>query len=176
MVGRWRKGPTGKILKRYGSIVLADTCCCGIECCGRSLPSTLYAEVTIDSDCACAPGYPTFTVPLVYGSKPAELSEQCYEWFGSVEMCTTGGNLQSLWIGLCCRGEQLADDLTLSLGGCSSGAIGVTPDFDPAATCDPLFLSFTDDDGTGGFDIFTCCDPDGTGLGKILSVIITETP
>lgn len=178
MAGRkWKKGPTGKILKNpAGQIATGDGCCCGVVCCGRSLPATLYAEITVDSDCACWAGYPTQTIPIVYGTVPSGVNE-CFEWFGSVDMCVTGGNLQSLWVGLCCRGENNATDLTLTLGGCSAAtAGGIPPDFDPTPTCDPLFLSFTNDAGTGGFDLGACCDPNGTGLGRILSVIIRETP
>ena len=48
MVGRWRKGPTGKILKRFGNIVLADTCCC-YACCPTA-PEQLRATLTIYED------------------------------------------------------------------------------------------------------------------------------
>ena len=175
---KWRKaygvGNAMKILKHPAGQIATETECCCVECCGRVLPATLYAEITVDSDCNCQPWYPTLILPIVYGALPeSEWGVNCFEWYGEFDLCVVGGNMQTLGVGLCCRGENEAIDLTLYLRGCGS-AIGITPDVD--ATCDPLYLSFPDDDGTGGYNISGCCDPDVTGKGAVLSVKIRETP
>lgn len=46
MVTRWKVGPTGKILKRFNSIVISDACCCGYSCCPTA-PEQLRATLTI---------------------------------------------------------------------------------------------------------------------------------
>lgn len=153
---------------------VVDGCCCGeIECCGRRLPRILFADITIDSDCSCASWYPTVTIQLEYQDEPVDVN-RCFEWFGTIDLCTVGGVMQTLWIGVCCKGETSAVDVYLETGGCAAAG-DVDPAESPAPQCDPTFENHYEGATDPAFHLGGCCDDISPGAnGRIVSVVVYE--
>lgn len=178
MVGRWRKGPNGKILKRFGSIVLADTCCCGMYCfncpygtaeegwpASDPVVDTLYARLTAVDGCECLDG---LCIPLAWygvnghvgggwsgtGAVPCtNLPESDRYITLGITCCQVDENgdpSNTFWLGTDdCTGGSAPGDI----GGCPPAASPVThvQAMESGGTCRPYSMTFLNVPG------LTCC-------------------
>jgi len=112
----WRRGTGGGVLKRHGSIVIADTCCCGAICCDCAWLQSEYllgkqVKVTISGGGFSA---------VCFFESAALTGTSCANWHeiapgcADTDICTY--NLQAMFF--VCNGPTVQFETGLANMGC----------------------------------------------------------